>query len=185
MVSPVPYLGAPTSRRARHLGASAYGELREHGGHVVAHGLRRHHQPIGDLGVREPQRDETGDLPLPLGQATRVRSSRRSRPARDGAAELAKSKGDLVRHRHRAEPGQLRVGQLDIGRVGRASLAERCLVGHQELPPGRRCLTSPAGDLEEIRFLGALIELGKRTSAPQPQPGSPIAARLPSRQAAS
>jgi hypothetical protein len=51
-----------------------------------------------------------------------------SRPARNGPAKIAKSKGDLVRHRRRAEPGQRRVRPIKIGWVRRANQAERGLV---------------------------------------------------------
>ena len=46
------------------LGAGAHAELAEHPADVVLGGLRRDHQPVGDLGVREPGGDQRQDLAL-------------------------------------------------------------------------------------------------------------------------
>src|SRR5207249_35369 len=85
---------ADLADRRGHLGPPADPELGEHGRDVVSNRLRRHDQLVGDLAIGEPEREKSGDLPLPLGQPARVGAGRRSRPARDGAAELAKSKRD-------------------------------------------------------------------------------------------
>ena len=71
------------------LGAAAHAELREHPADVVLGGLRRDHQPLGDLRVRQPRRDEAEHLALTCGQL--VASPRTARAAR--GAELPQQRG--------------------------------------------------------------------------------------------
>ena len=57
------------------LGAAAHAELGEHAADVVLGGLRRDHEPLGDLGVREPGGDQR------RAPRARARSARRARRA--------------------------------------------------------------------------------------------------------
>ena len=74
------------------LGAAAHAELREHAPDVVLGGLRRNHEPVHDLGVRQPRGDQAQDLALARRELVALAPGRRA--TRD--TELAQQGGSPV-----------------------------------------------------------------------------------------
>ena len=192
--------GAQTSPFAHgvrgRLGAAAHAELREHASDVVLGGLRRDHEPVGDLGVRQPRRDQAQDLALARGELVALAAGRGA--ARD--AELAQQRRRRGRRRarrraprrsrRRARRGEREwraAGRLDSrereprpGRLEREAQRREAGDGVLEL---RRCRRGPAGRAapprrrrsSPCRSLGQRPQAAGRRSPPRR--GRPLRAR--------
>ena len=90
----------------RGLAPGGHAELGQDGGDVVVHGAGRYHQPLRDLRVRQPGRDQPQDLQLAIGQPGRVGQRARLRPARQPGDTQAPQPAAHERHRGRRRRGR-------------------------------------------------------------------------------
>ena len=102
----------------------------EHAADVVLGGLRRDHEPLGDLGVRQARGDQPQHLPLARGELVALAARRGAA----GGAELAQQRGGRGRRRAGAEALE-RVARRARG--GRARAASRRRPARARAPAAR------------------------------------------------
>lgn len=106
---------------------------------MVLDRLAGQHQPLGDLVVGEPERDQFGNLRLALGQARGIRCRRLTRTARDRGAQLTQAPGGVRQDRMCAKVPQDAVRVANGGWVLALEKGEGGFEGVVALAPiGRR-----------------------------------------------
>ena len=161
----------------------------------------RQDEPGGDLGVRQPVRDQTEDLQLPAGQPGRVGPGRRLRTAgnlanvqlpqptpgqqrRRRGAELvehgAAPPASARPHRSRATARPARTGRRPAPTPSRPRASRRG--GRRRTPAGTRRTSRPVGrgacsqrsSSARSRSRPGSVVRGSRASASRPRLGSPV-----------